>query len=198
MAFVWRLLYRIGFTPWEEIDEPGIEQVERLLGREGLGDPPYGKALDIGCGTGRHALRLARLGWQATGIDVVPLAIKKARQRAAGGGAEVRFVTGDVTRMSSVVGDGYRLLVDVGCFTCLDDGQQAAYAREAAAVADPDGVLLLFAFESGTKRPLPPGMPQQRVEQTFAGWKLTDTEPAVLPPRLAEVGARWYRFAATG
>jgi cyclopropane fatty-acyl-phospholipid synthase-like methyltransferase len=194
MAFRYKVMYRLGFRPWEGIDPAGIEQIERSLAREGLGDPPYGKALDIGCGTGPHAVRLARLGWQVTGIDVVPQAVRKAREGAAAEGVEARFVAGDVTRMSSLVGDGYRLLVDIGCFTGLDDGQQAAYVREAAAVADADAVLLLFAFESGTKRPLPRGIPQERIEETFAGWKVADSEPAVLPARMGDATARWYRL----
>lgn len=194
MALTWKVMYRLGFTPWEEVGEPGLEQIGRLLAREGLGDPPYGKALDIGCGRGAHTLRLARLGWQVTGVDFVPQAIKKARQRAAAEGLDARFVTGDATTMSSVVGDGYRFLVDVGCFHLLNGEQQAAYARQATAVAEPDAVFLLFAFQSGTKRPLPAGIPQERIEQIFADWKLTEAEPAVLPPRLEHASARWYRL----
>lgn len=190
MSFAYKVMYRLGFQPWEQVEEAGLAQIERLLARE----EPYGKALDIGCGTGPHSVRLARLGWQVTGVDAVPIAVRKARERAAAEGVEARFVTGDVTRMSSVVGDGYRLLVDIGCFTGLDDGQQAAYAREAGAVSSADGVLLLFAFQSGTKRPLPPGIPQERIEATFAGWKVSDTEPAVLPARMGDATGRWYRL----
>jgi hypothetical protein len=98
--------------------------------------------------------------------------------------------------MSALVGDGYDLLLDLGCFHSV--GDKAAYAREAAAVAAPGAVFLLFAFESGTRRPMPAGVPRDRVEQILGGWKLTDTETAVLPDRLANVNARWYRFVASG
>ncbi len=107
-------------------------------------------------------------------------------------------MVGDVTRMSAVVGDGYRFLLDVGCFHLLDDEQKAEYAREAALVSEPDAVLLLFAFVSGTKRPLPPGIPQERIEEIFGGWKVTDVEDAALPPRLQDATARWYRLQRTG
>ncbi len=33
---------------------------------------PPGRALDLACGAGRHALWLAEQGWQVTGIDLVP------------------------------------------------------------------------------------------------------------------------------
>ena len=36
-----------------------------------------GKALDLGCGDGRHALFLARNGFKVTGVDVSQVAIKK-------------------------------------------------------------------------------------------------------------------------
>ena len=37
-----------------------------------LGGTAPGRALDLACGTGRHALWLAERGWQVTGIDLVP------------------------------------------------------------------------------------------------------------------------------
>jgi cyclopropane fatty-acyl-phospholipid synthase-like methyltransferase len=195
---MWKVLYRIGFTPWENIGEEATAQIDRLLAREGHSTPPHGRALDIGCGRGAHSLRLARLGWQVTGIDVVPLAVKRARRRAAEAGVIAWFVVGDVTRMSSVVGDGYRFLVDVGCFHTLSAEQQEAYVREATAVAEPGAALLLFAFAPGMRRPLPPGVSQERIEAVFGGWKLADVEDARLPPRLAAANARWYRLRRAG
>jgi cyclopropane fatty-acyl-phospholipid synthase-like methyltransferase len=194
MALVWKLMYRFGFTPWEQLSQPGFEQIERLLAREDAA----GKALDIGCGRGEHAIRMARLGWQVTGIDFVPQAVKQAGKRAAAAGVDARFVTGDVTRMSSVVGTGYGFLVDIGCFHLLDAEQRAAYAREASLVAEPDAVLLLFSFASGTRKPLPPGLSQEQVETAFGGWKLTDVEQGVMPPRLQDATAFWYRLERTG
>ena len=194
MALSWKLMYRLGFTPWEQVSGPSLEQLERLFADER--PEPGSKALDIGCGSGRQSMRLAKLGWQVTGIDFVPLAIKRARARAQSEGVDARFVRGDVTRMSDVVGTGYDLLVDLGCFHSV--GDKAAYAREAAAVAAPGTTFLLFAFESGSRRPMPPGLSRDEVEQIFDGWKLTDTEAAVLPDRLASLTARWYRFVTSG
>jgi cyclopropane fatty-acyl-phospholipid synthase-like methyltransferase len=190
----WKALYRVGFTPWEQIDEPGTAQLARLFEREDRAAAPYGKALDIGCGRGGHAIELARRGWAVTGIDFVPRAVRQARERAAAAGVDARFVTGDVTAMAPVVGTDFRLLVDIGCFHSLDATGQAAYARQAGAVAGPEAVLLLFAFTGGTKRPMPRGIDPQRVETVFGDWKLSDSEPAVLPPRLKDASARWFRF----
>ena len=39
--------------------------------------------LDLGCGRGRHSITLAELGYEVTGIDLSPEAIKKARSIAS-------------------------------------------------------------------------------------------------------------------
>jgi SAM-dependent methyltransferase len=56
------------------------------------------RVLDIPCGTGRHALRLARRGASVLGVDVTPEYLRQAR-RAARGVPNVRFVRGDMRRI---------------------------------------------------------------------------------------------------
>lgn len=43
---------------------------------------PSGRALDLGCGTGRDAVHLASLGWHVTGVDVLPDAVERAADLA--------------------------------------------------------------------------------------------------------------------
>ncbi len=45
---------------------------------------PPGRALDLACGAGRHALHLASLGWQVTAVDASSAAIRILRARADG------------------------------------------------------------------------------------------------------------------
>jgi SAM-dependent methyltransferase len=59
--------------------------------------PPYGSALDLGCGSRRWSIELARRGWQVVGVDVVAKAVRRARRRAQDEGVDVTFVEGDVT-----------------------------------------------------------------------------------------------------
>lgn len=40
------------------------------------------KILDIGCGTGRHAIELTKRGYQVTGIDLSEGQLKRAREKA--------------------------------------------------------------------------------------------------------------------
>jgi len=41
-----------------------------------------GTSLDIGCGEGGDVLWLATHGWQATGLDISPTAVSRAREEA--------------------------------------------------------------------------------------------------------------------
>lgn len=55
--------------------------IERRLARHGVQRPC--RVLDIGCGTGRHACRLAQRGYDVTGIDRSPFMLARARAAAA-------------------------------------------------------------------------------------------------------------------
>jgi len=48
--------------------------------------------LDVGCGTGRHAVLLSEKGFKVTGIDLSPEMLKIARRRSK----KVRFLQGDM------------------------------------------------------------------------------------------------------
>jgi SAM-dependent methyltransferase len=197
VAVAYRLLYLVGFKPWER---GGIDRdLARFLDlEEGNRAAPYGRALDLGCGTGLQTVELARRGWDAVGIDSVPRAIRQARRRSATG--PVRFVLGDVTSLAGAgVGDGFGLFVDRGCFQGLGDAQRETVARAVTNVAASHAVLLMFAWGTGVPRPLPRGAEPGDVAAAFDGWELTDVEqlsPEGLPPplRRRRVSGRWLRL----
>ena len=106
----YKLAYSIGFHPWEDAEtEPGfVEKITELFAREESGrEPPYGRALDLGCGSGIWGLRLAKRGWQVTAVDMVDKAIDRAKQRISNGGVEMRILKGDVTKLEEAgIGEG--------------------------------------------------------------------------------------------
>ena len=57
---------------------------------------PRGRALDVACGAGRNAIRLAEAGWQVDAIDVSEVAIGMARDAAADAGVDVRWIAADL------------------------------------------------------------------------------------------------------
>jgi SAM-dependent methyltransferase len=198
MSTGYRLAYRFGFTPWEQAGVGFGPQLASLLDREEAGlAQPFGKALDVGCGTGAHTIELARRGWQVTGVDAVAKALDAAREKAVLADAEVRFLEGDATRLEDSVGTGYRFLLDVGCFHGFKAAQRANYARGATAVTDPGSTLLMFAFGPGRRGPLPRGVSKKEVVATFRGWELSEDEAADtagMPGPLKNSEPRWYRL----
>lgn len=53
------------------------------------------KALDIGCGTGRHTYQLSRLGGETTGLDLAAGMVSQARQNYPG----LHFIQGDAEQL---------------------------------------------------------------------------------------------------
>jgi SAM-dependent methyltransferase len=70
------------------------QYVRTLLSRRGV---KVGRLLELGCGTGRHAEQLARLGYSLHGIDLSSTMVEQARKRLASNlGAQLVFELGDV------------------------------------------------------------------------------------------------------
>jgi SAM-dependent methyltransferase len=205
MSLGYTIAYRIGFTPWERAGRGGAKQLASLFEREEADrGVPFGRALDLGCGTGAHTIELAARGWQATGVDLVPRALRTARQRAAAAGAGngARFVRGDVTALeASDAGNGFSFLLDIGCFHGLSDTQRTAMARSVSAVASKDATLLLLAFLPGRRGPLPRGVSRADITAAFTGWTIIADEAADtsgMPGPLKNAAPRWYRLSLAG
>ena len=49
------------------------------------------RILDIGCGTGRHAIELSRRGYSVTGVDLSEAQLARAREKAAALGVSVEW-----------------------------------------------------------------------------------------------------------
>jgi len=198
----YRLAYSIGFHPWEDAEhEPGfVEKITDLFSREETGrDPPYGRALDLGCGSGIWGVQLAKRGWQVTGIDKVDKALERARERISNEGVDVHLVNGDVTRLQEAnVGSGFRLVLDSGTFHDFDEQDRLAMGRGIDAIASEDATVYLLVWPKRI-RPLIRGVSRQEIEEAFPGWEITSIEPSrfVLPKPL-EVLLRpdehWYRL----
>ncbi len=85
------------FLPFlEGRTEMAVAEVEALGGIfEERGVPRDGRVLDFACGIGRHSVLLAQRGYEVTGVDLSPLFIDRARERAIGAGVDARFMIGD-------------------------------------------------------------------------------------------------------
>ncbi|NLE65513.1 MAG: methyltransferase domain-containing protein, partial [Elusimicrobia bacterium] len=58
------------------------------------------RIIDIGCGTGRHAIELTRRGYRVTGVDLSEDQIRRAREKAQETGLTIDFQVQDARHLS--------------------------------------------------------------------------------------------------
>ncbi|MGA9348023.1 MAG: methyltransferase domain-containing protein [Anaerolineae bacterium] len=75
-----------------------VEEVDFAL--EELGLPPGSRILDVGCGTGRHAVELARRGYQVTGVDISAGMLAEAEKAAREADVQVEWIHADATKFT--------------------------------------------------------------------------------------------------
>jgi SAM-dependent methyltransferase len=196
----YRFAYQIGFHPWEDAaaDPAFVEKISELFAREEKGrEPPFGKALDLGTGSGIWAIELAKRGWQVTGVEIVEKALQRAHDRVQKAGIEVQLVRGDVTTLRAAgIGSGYRLVLDTGTFHDFEIAQQKAMGREVDTVAAPEATVLLYVWAKH-RRPLIRGASRGEIEEAFPGWQVTNVEASHFRlPKLLELVLKpddyWY------
>jgi SAM-dependent methyltransferase len=191
----YRLLYTLGFAPWERRN---VAELWRPLFEGPLALEP-GRALDVGCGSGRDAVHLAGRGWRVTAVEFVDKALARARQRAAEEGVEVQWVQGDVGELGRLgLEPGYSLLYDFGCIQGLPDSARRGAAAGLTELAAPGARLLFLAFKAGRRIVLPRGMDREHVVAMLGdGWDLEDARSVVtdeMPPPVRRAQPTLYRL----
>jgi SAM-dependent methyltransferase len=81
-----------------EFTKNTVQEVDFLL--EELELPCGASILDVGCGTGRHSVELAKRGYAVTGVDLSAKMLAKAAEAANASGVHVEWVHSDATRFS--------------------------------------------------------------------------------------------------
>jgi SAM-dependent methyltransferase len=191
----YRLMYRLGFAPWERRDV--ADSWRAIL--DGPHPPAPGRALDLGCGSGSDAVYLAKRGWRVTAVDFVDGALARAQVRAADEGVEVHWVRGDVARLAQLgLEPGYTLLYDFGCIQGLPDSARAGAVLGLTELAAPGATLLVLAFKAKRRILLPRGMDKEHVIALFGErWELEHSQSLVtedMPPPVRRAAPTIYRL----
>ncbi len=169
------LFRRLSFQYWYFSQPPwdtGISPPELL---EFIEKHEPGRAIDIGCGTGTNMITLAKAGWQVTGVDFAPRAIKLARQKLKRTGIQAEMSVSDATKLSGITGP-FDFALDLGCFHGISKNGQAKYLDQLKRILAPNGFWLLYSF-------LNPGTPR-------SGHRLDEADLSLIASRLTLISRR--------
>jgi tellurite methyltransferase len=139
---------------------------------------PTGRALDLACGPGRHALYLASLGWRVTAVDSSAVAIGLLRAHAAGLAIDAHLA--DLERGDFAIAPGaYQLICDFfylqrSLFPAIRDG------------VHPGGVFVGAIHLLGSATHIRPHNPDfllhpGELRSLFDGWKVMFYSEGVEP-----------------
>jgi ubiquinone/menaquinone biosynthesis C-methylase UbiE len=92
------------------IDELGLKAGDRVL--------------DIGCGTGRHSLGLAKEKMAVTGIDLSPDMLGVARRMADERGLDITFIQGDASQVRLDEKFDHAIIICEGAFSLFEEGME--------------------------------------------------------------------------
>jgi SAM-dependent methyltransferase len=174
-----------GTPPWD-IGHPQPAFAE--LARTGA---LVGRVLDVGCGTGEHALLAAGLGLDATGIDFAPAAIRLAERKARERRLDARFLVADALELGAHA-DAYDTVLDCGLFHVFDDRDRARFVDSLGATVVPGGRYFMLCFSDrqpgdwGPRR-----VSRAEIHSSFAeGWRVESIEVAEIEFTIDPDGAR--------
>lgn len=116
-----------------------------------LGLKPGMRVLDMGCGTGRHSVELAKRGYVVTGVDLTPAMLAEARKAADEAAVEVEFVQSNAAQFSRPDAFDAAICVCEGAFCLLGAGddpidRDLQILRRISESLKPGGGFLLTAL----------------------------------------------------
>ena len=172
-----------GTPPWD------IGRPQSAFSRLGESGAFRGRVLNVGCGTGEHALLAARLGLTATGIDAAPTAIELARRKAQARGLAVRFLVWDALELPSL-GEQFDTVLDCGLFHLFDDINRARFVESLRSGVAPGGRYFMLCFSDRQPGDFGPRhLSQAEIRASFGdGWQIESIEPATIESTVSPVG----------
>ena len=156
------------------------------------------RVIDVGAGTGQHAIALVRSGYDVVGVDPGAEMLERARANAAAAGAHVRFVEGGFGDLVTLgVGPADAAICTGNALPHVAGlaGLDAALA-DLAAVIRPGGVLVLHLLNHARlleKRPrfLGPVVRDLPGGDTLVFLRLFEYDPPQAPERI------WIEFVTS-
>ena len=118
----WQQYFDAAAGTYEEDIFTRNTQAEMTFLLEELDLPAGSRILDMGCGTGRHAVRLAQAGYCVTGVDISEGMLSQARRAAEAAGVDVEWVQADARHFHAEEQFDVALSLCEGALCLLADG----------------------------------------------------------------------------
>jgi SAM-dependent methyltransferase len=133
----WEGLYATGGDAWElgQPAPPLVDVVDRT-------PPPRGRVAVLGCGRGHDARFLAARGYDVTGYDFSPAAVRAARALARREAVEVKFEQRDIFTLGQDAAHAFDGVWEYTCYCAIDPVRRDEYVRTVAAIVRPGGWFL--------------------------------------------------------
>jgi cyclopropane fatty-acyl-phospholipid synthase-like methyltransferase len=154
-----------------------------------------GALLDAGCGTGENSLYAATHGARPYGVDLSPVAVSRANDKARERGIAATFVAGSILDVDLPAG-GFDAAIDSGLFHSFDDADRVRYVDVLRRAVREGARLHLMCFSErqggdwGPRR-----VTEAELRTAFAdGWTVERIEPAqfaINPLPQADVVDAW-------
>jgi SAM-dependent methyltransferase len=146
-ADFWDQFFRRRLESGDDLDWKGLWTEPFLVP---LREAGVRNVLELGCGTGNDAARLADAGYSVTAVDLSGEAVRQARARY---GSRVRFVVADMTERLPFRGGGFDAVMSNVAMHMFPDGVTRAVFAEVGRLVRPAG-LFLFHVNALEDRPL--------------------------------------------
>ena len=194
------------------------EQVDRFRATYDAGAPPWdigrpqpallqlaedgalaGRVLDVGCGTGEHALMAAARGFDAIGIDALHKAIDLAKQKARERGLTARFLVWDALKLSDL-SEHFDTVLDSGLFHVFDDEDRARFVAALTAATRIGGRYHMLCFsdrQPGTLGPRRVSEAEIRAAFQPPAWRVDAIVAVTMDTNMDDIGVRAWRASIT-
>ncbi len=130
------------------------------------------RIIDIGCGTGRHTIELAKRGYSVTGIDLSEAQLRRAREKAEMENVVVEFLRHDARKLPFAGEFDVAIMLCDGAFPLMETDEMNFEILESAtkALKSPgkliftslNGLYPLFRLVSSSREP---GATQEDVDE---------------------------------